>query len=98
MHTSGLPVSLASEPSCVQSHCLDSLLEELKMAAGTLLPPVLRKPFTFVTDKRIRQYLLHYGEKKKKDNIMDSMPEISRHKHSAGFQTRLTTDCVNYVL
>lgn len=36
--------------------------------------------------------------KKKKHNIMDSMPEISRHKHSAGFQTRLTTDCVNYVL
>lgn len=96
MHTSGLPVSLASEPSCVQSHCLDSLLVELKMAAGTLLPPALRKPFTFVTDKRIRQYLLRYG--KKEDNIMDSMPEISRHKHSAGFQTRLTTDCVNYVV
>ncbi len=29
---------------------------------------------------------------------MDSMPEISGHKHSAGFQTSLTTDCVNYVL
>lgn len=33
------------------------------MAAGTLLPPALRKPFTFVTDKRIRQYLLRYGKK-----------------------------------
>jgi len=64
MQSSGLPVSLASEPSCVQSHCLDSLLEELKMAAGTLLPPALRKPFTFVTDKRIRQHLLRYGKEK----------------------------------
>lgn len=34
----------------------------------------------------------------KKIYIMNNMPEISRHKHSAGFQTRLTTDCVNYVL